>query len=94
MSYQFSRFWLILNAPVRRCRIFLKSCHTTETIIGRTRKDGSTAFTDQVVIKKDGAIVYREAETFSRKQTANAWIVKREAGLKRPGGFDRKHDLR
>jgi integrase len=62
------------------------------TIIGRTRKDGSTAFTAQIVIKKGGAIVHREAETFDRKQAANAWIVKREAELKSPGGLEKKED--
>jgi hypothetical protein len=63
------------------------------TIIGRTRKDGSKAFVAQIVIKKAGAIVHREAETFDRKQAANAWIVKREAELKRPGGLEHKEDL-
>jgi integrase len=62
------------------------------TIIGRTRKDGSKAFIAQIVIKKGGAIVHREAETFDRKQAANAWIVKREAELKRPGGLEHKED--
>jgi len=67
-------------------------CRTIGTIIGRTRKDGSKAFTAQIVIKKGGAIVHREAETFDRKQAANAWIVRREAELKRPGGLERKED--
>jgi integrase len=62
------------------------------SIIGRTRKDGSTAYTAHIVIKKGGAIVHREVETFDRKQAANAWIVKREAELKRPGGLERKED--
>jgi hypothetical protein len=62
------------------------------TIIGRTRKDGSKSFIAQIVIKKGGAIVHREAETFDRKQAANAWIVKREAELKRPGGLEKKED--
>lgn len=62
------------------------------TIIGRTRKDGSKAFVAQIVIKKAGAILHREAETFDRKQAANAWIVKREAELKSPGGLERKED--
>jgi integrase len=75
-----------LAAPCRT--IFGSFC----PIIGRTRKDGSKAFTAQIVIKKGGAIVHREAETFDRKQTANAWIVKREAELKRPGGLQRKED--
>src|SRR3984885_4863373 len=62
------------------------------TIIGRSRKDGSKAFTAQIVIKKDGVIVRREAQTFDRKPAANAWIVKREAELKRPGGLERNED--
>ena len=62
------------------------------TIIGRTRKDGSKAFTAQIVIKKGGVILHREAETFDRKQAANAWIVKREAELKRPDGLRQKED--
>lgn len=62
------------------------------TIVGRTRKDGSKAFTAQIVIKKGGVIVHREAETFDRKQAANAWIVKREAELKRPDGLQQKED--
>jgi hypothetical protein len=62
------------------------------TIVGRTRKDGSKAFTAQIVIKKDRVIVHREAETIDRKQAANAWIVKREAELKRPHGLRQKED--
>src|SRR5471032_3591750 len=62
------------------------------SIIERTRKDGSKAFTAQIVIKKGGVIVHREAETFDRKQAANAWVVKREAELKSPGGLERKED--
>ena len=49
------------------------------TIIGRSRKDGPKSFTAQIVIKKDGVIIHREAQTFDRKPAANAWIVKREA---------------
>jgi integrase len=62
------------------------------TIVGRTRKDGSKAFTAQIVIKKGGAIVHREAQTFDRRPAANAWIVKREAELKEPGGLEQKED--
>lgn len=62
------------------------------TIIGRTRKDGSKAFTAQIVIKKGGVVAHREAQTFDRKQAANAWIVKREAELKAPGGLEQKED--
>ena len=62
------------------------------TIIGRTRKDGSKAFTAQIVIKIGGRTMHREAQTFDRKPAANAWIVKREAELKSPGGLERKDD--
>ena len=62
------------------------------TIAERTRKDGSKAFTAQIVIKVGGKTVHREAQTFDRKQAANAWIVNREAELKRPGGLERKED--
>jgi integrase len=62
------------------------------TIVGRTRKDGSKAFVAQIVIKKGGVILHREAETFDRKQAANAWIAKREAELKSPGGLEKKED--
>lgn len=62
------------------------------SIIGRKRKDGSMAYTAQIVIKKGGVIVHREAETFDRKQAANAWIVKREEELKSPGGLERKEN--
>jgi integrase len=62
------------------------------TISARTRKDGSKAFLAQITIKKGGAVVHRDAETFDRKQAANAWIVKREAELKRPGGLEQRED--
>jgi hypothetical protein len=38
------------------------------------------------------AIIHREAQTFDRKPAANAWIVKREAELKAPGGLEHKED--
>src|SRR5207248_409096 len=75
--------WLGRPTPVRQ---------TMGTIIGRTRKDGSKAFAAQIVVKKAGAIVHREAQTFDRKQAATAWVVKREAELKAPGGLERRED--
>src|SRR5262249_5244165 len=67
--------------------VLLDACRTMGTIVGRTRKDGSKAFTAQIVIKKGGAIVHREARTFDRRPAANAWIVIREAELKQPDGL-------
>ena len=63
------------------------------SIIERSRQDGSKGFTAQIVIKKGGTIVHREAQTFDRKQAANAWVVKREAELKRPGGLEQFRNL-
>jgi len=59
------------------------------TIIARKRKDGSTGYTAQIVIKRGGKIVHRESQTFDRKQAANIWIGKREAALKEEGGVER-----
>lgn len=59
------------------------------TITARKRKDGSTGYTGQIVRKKDGAIVLREAKTFDSKREATAWIVYREAELDKPGGLER-----
>lgn len=42
------------------------------TITVRTRKDDSKAYTAQIVIKQNGVTVHREAQTFDRKQAANA----------------------
>lgn len=59
------------------------------TIIARKRKDGSTGYTAQIVIKRAGKIVHRESQTFDRKQAATTWIGKREAVLKEAGGVER-----
>jgi integrase len=58
------------------------------TIVTRKRKDGTNYFTAQIVLKAKGK-VHREAQSFDRKQAANAWIVRREQELRRPGGLER-----
>lgn len=58
------------------------------TIVERTRKDGSTGYHAQVVVKRDGK-VHRETRTFDRRPTAAAWIKKREKELAEPGALDR-----
>lgn len=55
------------------------------TITQRKRKDGSSGFTAQIRITKEGKVVYQESQTFDRKATAQAWIRKREAELYEPG---------
>src|SRR5216683_2451570 len=59
------------------------------TIVTRKRKDGTTAHLAQLLIKRGGAIVHREARTFDRKQAAAAWLEKRENELIKPGGLER-----
>ena len=58
-------------------------------IVARKRKDGSTGFTAQIVVKRGGKAVHREAQTFDRKQAANAWMVRREQELEKPGAIER-----
>lgn len=62
------------------------------TIISRKRKDGTTGHTAQIVVKRKGAIVHREARTFDRKQAAKAWLSRRETELASPGGLERAPD--
>jgi hypothetical protein len=58
------------------------------TIITRKRKDETEGHTAQIVIKKGGVIVHREAQTFDRKQAASAWLERREKELAKPGALD------
>ena len=62
------------------------------TIIERTRIDGSKSYTAQILLKRDGEIVHREAKTFDRKQAALSWMVRREDQLTAPGGMDFRED--
>ena len=47
------------------------------TIVERKRKDGSSAFVAQIVIKRKGSPTYREARSFDRRTAAIAWAKKR-----------------
>jgi integrase len=51
------------------------------TITARRRKDGSTGYTAQIRIKRDGRIVHTESETFGKKALATEWLRRREAAL-------------
>lgn len=57
-------------------------------IIERKRKDGSTAYLAQLVIKRSGKIVHRENRTFDRHQAAAAWLEKRETEFAKPGAIE------
>jgi len=62
------------------------------TIIARKRADNTTGYTAQILIKRKGAIVHREAKTFDRKQAARAWLTRREAELAKPDGLEKSED--
>lgn len=51
------------------------------TIISRRRADGSTGYTAQIRLKRDGRIVHSEAETFTTRALAKEWLTRREAAL-------------
>lgn len=59
------------------------------TIRARKKVDGSVSYTAQIRIKKQGRVVYQEAQTFARKQIAQAWVRRREAELYQPGAIER-----
>lgn len=55
------------------------------TIVERKRKDGSTAYLAQIVIKAGAVIRHRENKTFSGRREAAGWIARREDELRRMG---------
>lgn len=59
------------------------------TIVDRPRADGTTAYMAKIILKRKGKVVHRETKTFDRRQAANAWIVKREEELSKPGEIER-----
>jgi integrase len=58
------------------------------TINPRKRADGSTAYSAQIVIIRDGQFVHRESRTFNDRAMAKGWIEKRERELAKPGGLE------
>jgi integrase len=55
------------------------------TITERKRKDGKSSYMAQIVKKKQGVIVWREAKTFTSAREARSWAAYREAELDKPG---------
>lgn len=62
------------------------------TIVARKRADGTMGYRAQIVIKREGKVVYREGQTFDRKQAATAWVERRGTELRQPGALDRLPD--
>ena len=51
------------------------------TITARRRGNGTTGYTAQIRLKREGRIVHTEAETFNTKAHAREWLTRREAEL-------------
>lgn len=64
-------------------------CCTVGTIQKRTRRDGSIAYTATVRVKRGGRVILSLSETFAREPAARAWVEKKEAEAKKPGGLAR-----
>jgi integrase len=62
------------------------------TIVPRKRKDGTTGYLAQIILKRDGKIVHQESQTFDRKQAATAWAARRDEELRKPGAIGRRKD--
>lgn len=59
------------------------------TIRARKRTDGSSSYTAQIRLFRDGAQVYQESQIFAWKQAAQAWACKGESELDEPGAIER-----
>lgn len=53
------------------------------SIVQRKRKNGTSAFLAQIVIKAGGSVVHRENRTFTARREAAGWIARREDELER-----------
>lgn len=63
------------------------------SIRARKKKDGSTSYSAQIVIKHGGIIKHRESRTFSKDKLARAWAKKREVELQYQEVFDTKDPI-
>lgn len=58
-------------------------------ITPRRRADGTTGYTAQIRIKKKGAVVHSESQTFDREQAAKLWRAIRLSELAKPGALEK-----
>lgn len=57
------------------------------TINTRKRADGTTAYSAQILMMREGQIVHRESRTFNDRAMAKGWLEKRERELAQPGAL-------
>ena len=62
------------------------------SITPRKRKDGTTAYRAQIMLKHGGKVVHREYKTFPARREAAGWIARREDELTRQGLPDTGRD--
>lgn len=62
------------------------------TIIQRKLKSGEISYSAQIVVKKGGETVHREAKAFKNRPAARAWLKKREDELSHPGRLGKRGD--
>lgn len=79
----FRGFEGVLGVTVVGCTTAKRACTTENraTIRARKKADGTVSDTVQIRLEKNGALVYQEAQTFARKQAAQAWVKRRKTGL-------------
>ena len=65
---------------------------TWGTVVGRKPK-GLYDLPATILIKRLSRVVYRENQTFDRRQLASAWITRRETELREPGALERASRL-
>lgn len=58
-----------------------------------TKADGSTAFKAEIVVKKHGLVVHREAKSFDRKKLAKDWAMRREVELQETAVYSKRDYL-
>ena len=60
------------------------------TITKRTKANGSIVYKAEIVIKKDGVIIHREAKTFDKTKLAKDWSIRREVELQNTDVYAKK----
>jgi integrase len=58
------------------------------TINERRRRDGTIAYSAQILLTREGEIVHRESRTFNDRAMAQGWLNRRETELEKPGGIE------
>lgn len=83
----------ILTVPAARDDIVIPQGGHVKPTMGsireRVRKDGTTGYTAQIILKRKGRDTYREAATFDKRTQAVGWLKNRETELKQDGGIER-----